>query len=189
MAFPFAFLGVTILSINNSIFDGEGIINNMTHDWKVVTGMFWKRRNIMLEMIKRDQKSARLEYRKDKTPELRIKSSLLTTLVGELENVAKSKTVTEEITQGLVTKFLKGAKDSLPHARGEDEVIRLQEEIKILEGYLPVQLTELDLSLIVKQYLVENEGVNIGQVMGYLKSSYNGQFDGKLASKIVRDLL
>jgi uncharacterized protein YqeY len=62
-------------------------------------------------------------------------------------------------------------------------------ELNILEGYLPKQLTNEQLTEIVSDYISENENANMGQIMGFLKDSYNGQYDGRLASTVVKELL
>ena len=62
-------------------------------------------------------------------------------------------------------------------------------EIGILEGYLPSQLTETDLESIVEKYLEDNEVNSMGQIMGHLKSNYGGQYDGKMASTLVKTFL
>ena len=62
-------------------------------------------------------------------------------------------------------------------------------ELTILEGYLPSQLTETDLESIVEKYLEENEVNSMGQIMGHLKTNYGGQYDGKMASTLVKTFL
>lgn len=62
-------------------------------------------------------------------------------------------------------------------------------ELNILNGYLPKQLTNEELTVIVSDYLGDNENANMGQIMGYLKGNYNGQYDGRLASTVVKELL
>lgn len=61
-------------------------------------------------------------------------------------------------------------------------------ELSILNNYLPKQLSEVELDDIISSYLQENEGVNMGTIMGYLKSNYSGQYDGKVASTVVKRL-
>lgn len=62
-------------------------------------------------------------------------------------------------------------------------------ELNILETYLPTQLTNEQLTVIVADYLGDNENANMGQIMGHLKGQYNGQYDGRLASTVVKELL
>ena len=62
-------------------------------------------------------------------------------------------------------------------------------ELEIIDGYLPKQLSEDELSGIVKELYSKDDSQNMGQIMKALKDSYDGQYDGKLASAIVRGVL
>lgn len=65
-------------------------------------------------------------------------------------------------------------------------------ELDIINEYLPTQLNEEKLSTIIKG-VIENNNISspkeMGKVMGFLKSEFDGQYDGKLAAKITKELL
>ena len=65
-------------------------------------------------------------------------------------------------------------------------------ELDIINEYLPTQLNEEKLSTIIKD-IIENNNISspkeMGKVMGFLKSEFDGQYDGKLAAKITKELL
>jgi uncharacterized protein YqeY len=65
-------------------------------------------------------------------------------------------------------------------------------ELNIINEYLPTQLNEEKLSTIIKD-IIENNNISspkeMGKVMGFLKSGFDGQYDGKLAAKITKELL
>lgn len=65
-------------------------------------------------------------------------------------------------------------------------------ELNILNGYLPKQISENDLRTIIV-YIIDKEGFNsmkdMGKVMSYLKENMDGQYDGKLASNLIKELL
>lgn len=65
-------------------------------------------------------------------------------------------------------------------------------ELNIINEYLPTQLNEEKLSTIIKD-IIENNNISspkeMGKVMGFLKSEFDGQYDGKLAAKITKELL
>jgi len=65
-------------------------------------------------------------------------------------------------------------------------------ELDIINEYLPTQLNEEKLSTIIKG-IIENNNISspkeMGKVMGLLKIEYDGQYDGKLAAKITKQLL
>jgi uncharacterized protein len=145
--------------------------------------------NALLEKLRSDQ----LQARKNKDV---IASNLLTTLLGEIMTIGKNAGNREpedtEIIQ-TVKKFLKSnaeAKDSLVKA-GRNSA-ELDQEKKILEIYLPTQLSEGQLKGIIQNYideLSEKSMKQMGTVMGKLKSKYDGEYDGKMASSIVKSLL
>jgi uncharacterized protein YqeY len=67
-----------------------------------------------------------------------------------------------------------------------------EEEIKILEKYLPSQLSESELNNAILSIIVGGEYESMkdmGKVMKDLNDLYKGQFDGKIASKIVKEKL
>lgn len=65
-------------------------------------------------------------------------------------------------------------------------------ELAILDGYLPSQMDEAALTSVVSDFIV-SEGLggpkDMGRIMGHLKSNYGGQYDGKMASNIVKSSL
>jgi uncharacterized protein YqeY len=65
-------------------------------------------------------------------------------------------------------------------------------ELNILNGYLPQQMSEDVLKVTIDSYINAN-GITspkeMGKIMGYLKTNFNGKYDGKLASTIIKELL
>ena len=67
-----------------------------------------------------------------------------------------------------------------------------ENELEILNGYLPKQLTEEELKEKISNIINDNGfsgGKDMGKVMGLLKESFDGQYDGKMASQLVKTLL
>jgi len=64
-------------------------------------------------------------------------------------------------------------------------------EVSILETYLPKQLTEEQLSGLISALVYNNNYTikDMGKIMAELKSKYSGQYDGKLASTIIKSQL
>tara|TARA_R100000988_G_C3993436_1_gene164210 strand:+ start:848 stop:1249 length:402 start_codon:yes stop_codon:yes gene_type:complete len=65
-------------------------------------------------------------------------------------------------------------------------------ELNILSNYLPSQMTEQALTLVITTCISTNnysEMKDMGKVMGWLKSNYNGKYDGKTASNIIKSIL
>jgi uncharacterized protein YqeY len=65
-------------------------------------------------------------------------------------------------------------------------------ELEILNGYLPKQLTEEEIKTFISNIITDNNfsgGKDMGKVMGLLKEGFDGQYDGKMASQLVKTLL
>lgn len=135
-------------------------------------------------------KTQQLNARKAKN---KLEATLLTTLLGEVVNVAKrnNSLISEELIQKTCVKFIKGAEIVIESSKPDSEArADAQAEISILENFLPKQLTDEELEVIIKNIITEfsSSGANysMGQVMGTLKNRVGGQYDGKKASQLVK---
>ena len=139
---------------------------------------------ITLEQLKIEQ----LQARKARDS---VKSSLLTTLLGELDTDAKRSGKDADIA-ATVRKFMKNILENTSIARGNgdyDWLAKLEKEREILEAYLPKQLTKDQLESYLTQALL-HDGLNSkGSLMKYLKDNFTGQYDGKLAAEVVGKVL
>jgi len=67
-----------------------------------------------------------------------------------------------------------------------------EEEIKVLQKYLPEQLTEQELKFLVKQAIEKTQAKemkDMGRVMAELNPKIKGKAEGSQVSKIVKELL
>ena len=65
-------------------------------------------------------------------------------------------------------------------------------ELGIINDYLPTQMTEDVLRETIGDFITKEElstMKDMGKIMGYLKSNFEGEYDGKLASAITKELL
>ena len=65
-------------------------------------------------------------------------------------------------------------------------------ELGIINDYLPTQMTEDVLREKTRDFITKEElstMKDMGKIMGYLKSNFEGEYDGKLASTITKELL
>jgi len=65
-------------------------------------------------------------------------------------------------------------------------------ELSILNEYLPTQMTEETLRDAIKLLIDDYELSSLkemGKVMSYLKNNFDGQYDGRMASTITKELL
>ena len=137
----------------------------------------------MLNQIKLD----RLQARKDRDG---VKGPLLTTLISEIEMVAKNanRGVTNDDVTKVVQKFLKGVNETVELLKSKSEDIRYAnaiEERKILESYLPKMASDDDVREAVRRM---GDVQNVGQIMKALKETFGAALDGKRASQIVKEM-
>lgn len=145
----------------------------------------------LLAKIKSDQLAARKE-------QTAVKSALLTTLIGESEMIGKNagnRETTDTEVVAVIKKFIKNIDETLGHLKvfpASYDYTRGVLEKQILEEYLPKQLTEAELRVVIFDVIatgLQNSGsqINRGTVMKELKNGYAGQYDGKLAAAIVSE--
>lgn len=95
----------------------------------------------------------------------------------------------------ILNRELKQRKDSLQdfEKAGRDDLVdALKVEIEIIAEYMPTQLTEEEITVIVKQTIQETGAstkADMGKVMGALMPKVKGRSDGKLVNQIVQQLL
>ncbi|XOU93980.1 MAG: GatB/YqeY domain-containing protein [Candidatus Kerfeldbacteria bacterium] len=84
----------------------------------------------------------------------------------------------------------KEAADSFAKGGREEMAQKEKDELKIIEKYLPEQMSEDDVKKIVLEIIDKmGDNKNFGAVMGQTMAKLNGQADGKLVTQIVKDEL
>lgn len=142
-------------------------------------------------MLIRQIKTDRIQAMKSKET-LRLK--LLTTLMSEASlpglNDGKRESTDSEVI-AVVKKFMKNVQDTIDVVGDTDaeKLAMLTSELEILKGYLPVQLQEMEIREIAQTFATEHTNANVGMFMAHMQKNYNGQFDGRLASGIIREVL
>ncbi|MFD1428658.1 GatB/YqeY domain-containing protein [Lacticaseibacillus mingshuiensis] len=103
--------------------------------------------------------------------------------------------LTEDDEKALLSTELKQRKESLvefQNANREDLVKPLENEIKIVESYLPAQLDEAAVTALVEETIQEVGATgksDFGKVMKTLMPKVKGQADGGLVNRIVKEKL
>ncbi|AST92624.1 GatB/YqeY domain-containing protein [Sutcliffiella cohnii] len=144
----------------------------------------------LLERLNSDMKQAMRDKDKEKLSVIRMVKS---TLQNEAIKLGKDLSEDEELT--VLSRELKQRKDSLQEfdkAGREDLVHKLQAEIKIVEHYMPEQLSEEEITAIVKQTIADvnaSSKAEMGKVMGALMPKVKGKADGSLVNRIVQQHL
>lgn len=95
----------------------------------------------------------------------------------------------------VIAKELKKRRDSLPEfekSGRQDLIDNLKVEIELLLQYLPEQLTEEELEVIVKQAIDETGATSardIGKIMQVVLPKVKGRADGKAINQIIKKFL
>ena len=142
----------------------------------------------LLEQIKSNLTDARKA--KDTTT-----SNVLSTLYAEAGMVGKNAGNRESTDAEVIAKvkiFIKNIDEtinSLPE--GYSKMAEIQKEKELLQKYLPKQMSEKELKSVIAAIGAAHEKSmkSMGKIMGDLKAKYDGHYDGKLASEIVKSFL
>jgi uncharacterized protein len=101
----------------------------------------------------------------------------------------------EEEEIRLLQKLIKQRKESLEIFEKQnrpDLAKKEKEEIGVIEGFLPAQLSEADLRIILEKIITETGAgspSDLGKVMASATKQLGGKADGKTISALVRELL
>jgi uncharacterized protein YqeY len=101
----------------------------------------------------------------------------------------KTSTKPQDEFDVLVSHYKK-LKDSLASFPEGNEIrMSTEQELKVLEAYLPKPLTEPEVRTIIQNICQATPGVQMGIVMKELTPQIKGRFDGKRASDLVKEVL
>lgn len=144
--------------------------------------------------IKQDLQAAQKEAMKSKNKEL------LTTIRGVLaaiqgKEIEMQKDLTDEDIQQVIKTMLKQANDAKKDyvtAGREDLIEQSDNEIAVLEGYLPAQLGDEELSEIIKAAVSDSGAetkADMGKAMGAAVAAVAGRAEGGRIKDVVMSLL
>lgn len=103
--------------------------------------------------------------------------------------------VTEDKEIALLQKLSKQRKESYEifTQQGREDLAQVEkEEIEVIEKFLPDQLSEVELTQIIKDIIAQTSATSIqdmGKVMGAATSKIAGRADNKIVSQLIRSLL
>ncbi|MEK6808581.1 MAG: GatB/YqeY domain-containing protein [Nanoarchaeota archaeon] len=129
-----------------------------------------------------------------------IRVSTLRLLISEIHNVEIQKGLPagglseEEIISVIQREVKKRKEGALGFRQGgrEEQAQKEESEQKVLEGYLPKQLSNEELTKIVESSINELGAASIqdmGKVMGVIMSKVAGRADGGIVSALVKERL
>ncbi|KRM96373.1 hypothetical protein FC19_GL000661 [Liquorilactobacillus aquaticus DSM 21051] len=144
----------------------------------------------LLDSLNNDLKAAMKAHDKETLSTVRMLKSAAT---NEQIKVGHALTSDEEIA--VLSRELKQRKDSVAEfsdAGRADLVPSLENEIKVVQRYLPKQLGEDEVKTIVQETMQRvgaSSKADFGKVMGAVMPQVKGQADGKLVNSVVKSLL
>lgn len=141
----------------------------------------------MVEKLKKDM----IEAMKSKD---KFRLTVIRMVKGELdkEHIDKKREINDELLVEVVSRGIKQRNDSIlefEKAGRSDLVASVKDEIKILEEYLPEQLTEDEINQVIDDVfsIVKPEGArDMGRVMKAVSPKLKGRADMKKVSEIIR---
>jgi hypothetical protein len=144
------------------------------------------------QKIMADLKTAMLAKDEKSLRSLRaIKAAILLAKTSE----GASGELKEDDEVKLLQKLVKQRKDSLEiyqQQKRTDLAQKEQEEIEVIEKFLPKQLSAEELQLEIKKIIAETgatSAADMGKVMGIATKKLSGKADGKTISATVKELL
>ena len=144
----------------------------------------------MLEKIREDMKAAMKLKDQLRVSALRMVMSSIKTA-----QIEKGQELAEGDVLAIIQKGIKSRKDSVEQfekAGRTDLSEKEKAEIRVLEEYLPRQMSEDELRSLI-QKIIQEEGAqskrDIGKVMKRIMSEHKGKVDGKQAQQIAGELL
>ena len=126
-----------------------------------------------------------------------VKKSTVTMIRAAILQVEKDNKVElgDAEIQEIIAKQMKQRRDALDEfkkAERDDLIAQTEAEMRVIEAYLPKQLTQEEIEAIVDETITETgaeSAKDMGKIMGALMPKVKGLADGKLVNQIVREKL
>lgn len=142
------------------------------------------------ERLNEDMKQAMRNQEKFKLTTIRMVRATIKNLEIDLK-----RTLNDDEVLDILSREIKQRKDALQDftkAGRDDLVDNLKAEIDIIARYLPEQLTEEEIKVIVQQTIQEtgaSSKADMGKVMSALMPKVKGRAEGKVVNQAVQQLL
>ena len=128
----------------------------------------------------------------------KVRALVLRGLLSEIKNLeidlkAKGEDLTDELTLSVLLREAKKRRESIAAyktGKRDDLAEAEEQELKILESYLPTQMTEDEIKQTVRE-IIASAGANaqFGQIMQQTMAKLKGKADGAKVSQVVKELL
>jgi uncharacterized protein len=148
---------------------------------------------MLKQQLEQDLKQALLSGDKDRAMVLRSLKSVI--LYAEVAKGLRDQGLADEEVIVLLAKEAKKRQESADlYVKGvsEDRAAKELAEKKIIEGYLPVQVSDADLNALVEAAVAETDAEGLaamGQVIGLVKQKAGASADGSRIAQMVKERL
>lgn len=144
----------------------------------------------LITQLKSELRSALLEKASSTATTLRMLLSVI-----KNEEIAAGKELSEEKILSIIKTEVKKVRDSIQQftAAGRDDLVEHeQQDLAVLEKYLPEQMSEDEIRKVVETIIPETsaQGMrDMGMVIGAVMGKHGNEAEGGVVSKIVREEL
>ena len=144
----------------------------------------------MIEKLDKDMIEAMKNKEKDRLTVIRMVKAAL-----KQEQIDHKKEINDDLLIDVVTKQIKMRKDSISEfekGNRKDLIEKTEEEIKVLENYLPEQLSIEEVIKIIDEIMDEvkpESSKDMGKVMKEAQAKLKGKADMKEVSSIIKEKL
>lgn len=123
----------------------------------------------------------------------RLRTTVLSSVLSEIRNreIEVGGKADEDLVRSVLARGIKQRRDAADQMRSggrEDLATKEESEAEILGEFLPPELDEDDVRVLVRELIAEGPR-EMGPLMGRLMPRIRGRFDGKEANRIVREEL
>ncbi len=125
----------------------------------------------------------------------RLRMETIRSLLSEIQYEEMNKSVDElpaNDTVVILQREMKKRQEAIgfeEQANRQEEKAKLQNEIAIIETFLPNQMGADDIERVLNEFKAATPGAALNGAMKFLKENYAGQYDGKSASEIAKRVL
>ena len=125
----------------------------------------------------------------------RLRMETIRALLSEIQYEEMNKSVDElpaNDTVVILQREMKKRQEAIgfeEQANRQEEKAKLQNEIAIIETFLPKQMGADDIERVLNEFKATTPGAALNGAMKFLKENYAGQYDGKSASEIAKRVL
>ena len=123
-----------------------------------------------------------------------IAYGIYTLFLGDLQTLERAagrngQPITDAEVQLNAKRLIKSNNETIALTTNESVRERLTAENTYLQEFLPKLMSDVELAVIIANLKNAVPGIAMGEIMKHLKANHEGQYDGKTASAIIKEVL